>query len=203
MSFARSCRTGRIAASCRLLVLLLMLSACATRESRIEGVSAAHSASELQRWTAQGRIAVIGVNQSGSGSFMWIQHDADATVQLRGPVGVGSLQLSLQGEVLHVVSSDGTHYDADAALNELQARLGTPLPISQLRYWLRLLPAPGEYQWLSGPGKILQQAGWRIEYGELISQGTVQLPTRLNATQLTDAGELRIRVAIEHWQLQP
>jgi outer membrane lipoprotein LolB len=198
-----SWRNLKRVAVCSLLLAAVMLTACATRESRIEGASTVQSASELHDWSAQGRMAVVSSSQSGSGSFNWMQHNADSTVQLRGPVGVGSLQLSLQNEVPHIIASDGMHYDADAALSELQARLGAPIPISQLRYWLRALPAPGDYQWLSTPNKVLQQAGWRIEYGELLKQGNVQLPMRLNATQVdASGGELRIRVVIERWRLQ-
>jgi len=181
----------------------LMLGGCITREVRIEGPTAVQSAIELRQWSAQGRIAVVSNVQSGSGSFTWTQHDADSTVQLRGPVGVGSFMLSLQNEVPHITTSDGQQYDAQQALSELQARFGAAIPITQLRYWLRGVPAPGEYQWLSSATKVLQQDGWRIEYNESAQHGMLQLPTRLNATQVDSSGtELRIRVVIEHWQLQ-
>lgn len=181
----------------------LILSGCVTREVRIEGPAAVQSASELRQWSLQGRMAVASSVQSGSGSFTWTQRDADSTVQLRGPVGVGSLMLSLQNEVPHITTSDGQQYDAQEALSELQARLGAPIPIAQLRYWLRGLPAPGKYQWLSSTPKVLQQDGWRIEYNEMAQHGALQLPTRLSATQVDASGaELRIRVVIEHWQLQ-
>lgn len=182
---------------------LLLLSACATREARIAGAELVRSADEVLNWSARGRMAVSGGAQAGSGAFTWTQHNADSVVQLRGPVGVGSLQLSLQNEVPHIVTGDGQQYDAEQALNELQARLGAAIPLTQLRYWLRALPAPGAYQWLAGATKVLQQDGWRIEYQEFAQQGSLQLPTRLSAIQHdANGGELRIRVVIEHWQLQ-
>lgn len=188
---------------CMLGGATLLLSACATRETRIEGPANSQLASELRNWSAQGRIAVVSGVQSGSGGFTWTQRDADLTIQLRGPVGVGSLTVSLQNEVPHITTSEGQQYDANEALSELQARLGAPIPIAQLRYWLRALPAPGAYQWLTGPNKVLQQDGWRIEYNELAHRGPLQLPTRLNATQVdANGGALRIRVVIERWQLQ-
>lgn len=185
--------------ACVIGVVAVLLSSCATRETRIAAPADAPPAGELQDWTARGRLAVASSVQSGSGSFTWTQHAADASVQLRGPVGVGSLSLTMQNEVPYVVTGDGQQWAADAALGELQARLGAPLPIAQLRYWLRALPAPGAHRWLADT--VLQQDGWQIEYNEFAQHGALRLPVRLNATQRTPEGELRIRVVIELWRL--
>ena len=44
-------------------------------------------------------------------------------------------------------TSDGRKLESDAAWNELEARLGAPVPAGNLRFWMLGLAAPGEHQW--------------------------------------------------------
>jgi outer membrane biogenesis lipoprotein LolB len=62
------------------------------------------------------------------------------------------------------------------------------------------LAAPGAHEWLeSDTGPVLLQDGWRIEYGEFAENGSVRVPVRLKAT----AGETRVRLVIDRWNLEP
>src|SRR5687767_8646015 len=53
---------------------------------------------ELDRWQARGRLGVSGPENGGSGSFAWQQRGDRSDVQIRGPVGVGSVRLQLRGD---------------------------------------------------------------------------------------------------------
>ena len=178
------------------LTLALLNAACVTQPQHILGNSAAHSAAELRDWSASGKIGVSGVEQSGSGSFTWQQQTEQSKLSVRGPVGTGSMQITLDGARLSMQSSDGAQYDAEQVLAELETRLGVAVPVNQLRYWLLGLPGPGAHQWLDA-NSVLEQDGWHIVYGEWLQRGALRVPAKLTLTR----ERLRIVMVVQKWQL--
>jgi len=159
--------------------------------------TAARSPSDLHDWQAAGRIAVSGASNGGSGSFNWKQRGSLADVQLRGPVGIGSLHLKLSDDALTIDTGKGEHFDAAQAEDELAERLGAVVPARDLRYWLVGIPAPGENEWIdAGDSDTLIQHQWRIEYQFAANSG-VKLPTRLIAT----SGPAKVRIVVDKWKI--
>jgi outer membrane lipoprotein LolB len=179
-----------------LLILALLTAACVTQSQKITGNSAAHDATALRIWSASGKIGVSGIEQSGSGSFTWQQQADVSKLQVRGPVGTGSLHITLNGEHLSMQSSDGAQYDAEQVLAELETRLGVAVPVNQLRYWLLGVPGPGESHWLEAD-HVLEQDGWHIVYGEWLQRGELRVPAKLTLTR----EQLRIVMVVQGWQL--
>jgi outer membrane lipoprotein LolB len=162
------------------------------------------SIESLDHWQARGRIGISGTEGGGSGTFEWQQQADVAKVQIRGPVGIGSVQLQVQGDAanpqLQLKTGDGATLESDAAWSELEARLGANLPAGNLRYWLLGLAAPGEHEWSAAndAGETsLQQQGWRIDYQRYSNEFGAKLPSRLRAT----SGSARVRIVIDRWQL--
>jgi outer membrane lipoprotein LolB len=158
----------------------------------------------IERWQAQGRIGVSGPESGGSGSFQWVQRGDRADIQIRGPVGVGSVRMELRGDGprpdLRLETSDGRRLESDAAWRELEARLGAEVPAGQLRYWLLGVAAPGEHQWREGLGEgaaSLEQSGWRIDYQRYSTEPGVKVPVRLRAA----SGDARVRIVVDRWRL--
>jgi outer membrane lipoprotein LolB len=161
---------------------------------------------QLQHWEARGRIGVSGGGQGGSGSFDWLQARDRADVQIRGPIGIGSIRLQMSGSAenpeLRLETGNGQIYRADTAWRELELRLGTRVPAEKLRYWMLGIPAPGEHHWpearsgdgVSSDSAVLEQDGWRIEYRYLESL-SARLPQRIHAT----SGDARVRIVIDSW----
>jgi outer membrane lipoprotein LolB len=154
--------------------------------------------SELTDWQASGRIAVAGANTGGSGSFVWLQHGARAQVQMHGPIGIGSLKLTLTDETIRIETADGQIFEADEAQSELTARLGAYVPARNLRYWLVGIAAPGDHEWSSSAEiTTLTQENWRIDYQRYgVTSGT-RLPSKLVAVN----GPARVRIVIDRWGL--
>ena len=179
-----------------LLSIALLNAACVTQPQRVSGNSTAHSVAELSKWSANGKIGVSGTEQSGSGSFTWQQAAEVSKLQVRGPVGTGSLQITLNGTQLSMQASDGTQYNTEQVLTELETRLGVAVPVNQLRYWLLGVPGPGKYQW-SEASTVLEQDGWHIVYGEWLQRGELRVPAKLTLTR----EQLRIVMVVQGWQL--
>jgi outer membrane lipoprotein LolB len=186
-----------------LFVFVLLIAGCATAP-RPSGIPANIDLEHLDRWQARGRLGVSGPDNGGSGSFDWQQRGDRTQVQIRGPVGVGSVRLELQGDAsspqLKLETADGRKLEAAAAWNELEARLGAPVPAGNLRYWILGLAAPGEHQWHEPGGNgvvTLEQGGWRIDYQRYSTEPGARVPVKLSASN----GEARVRIVVDRWQL--
>jgi outer membrane lipoprotein LolB len=185
------------------LVLLLLLSACVSTPREPKGPLPA-SLEQLDRWTAHGRLAVSGPTGGGSGSFDWQQKSTNAQVQIRGPVGIGSVHLQVDGDADHpqlkLDTADGRTLESDEAWHELEARLGAPVPAGNLRFWMLGLAAPGEHQWKEEDAQgvtRLEQGGWQIDYQNYSTEPGLKVPMRIRAS----SGEARVRIVIDRWQL--
>jgi outer membrane lipoprotein LolB len=184
------------------LLTLALLGGCAVTPPAPVPIPA--NLHDLDRWQASGRLGVSGPESGGSGSFSWEQRGDHADVQIRGPVGVGSVRLQVHGDAarpqLRVETSDGRKLQSEAAWNELEARLGAPVPAGNLRYWMLGLAAPGEHHW-SEPapdGSVtLEQGGWRIDYQRYSTDAGARVPVRFRASN----GDARVRVVVDRWQL--
>ena len=125
-------------------------------------------------------------------------------MQIRGPVGVGSVRLELHGDpsspALTLETADGRKLESTAAWDELEARLGAPVPAGNLRYWMLGLAAPGEHQWHEpGPDGVvtLEQGGWRIDYQRYSTEPGARVPVKISASN----GAARVRIVVDRWQL--
>jgi len=179
----------------RLAVLsAVVVSGCVTAPAPI----ATRDAGSLQNWQVAGRMAVAGASGGGSGSFTWQQKGSASVVQLRGPLGVGSLQLTLDDQVLRIETGEQT-FEAEAAAAELAVRLGASVPTHALRYWLLGLPAPGEHVAMSaGDTATLEQDRWRIDFQHFAVTDGVRLPMKWVAAN----GPAKVRVVIDKWQVR-
>jgi outer membrane lipoprotein LolB len=194
--FSDASRVTRHASRCISFVVALTLSACATVPKTSAPV---RSAADLDTWQANGRIAVSGAGGGGSGSFTWEQRGGDSSLQIRGPVGIGSVRLTLSGDLLSADLGGGQRYTAQDAEAELADRLGARLPIQDLRYWLKGIAAPGDHQWAEDVDPtVLLQHDWRIQYQDFTAVSGVRLPLKLVAT----SGPAKVRVVVDRWKVK-
>ena len=184
-------------------VLGSLLTGCAGLVSRPQTPLPA-KLEQLDRWQARGRIGISGAEGGGSGSFDWQQRGDRADVQIRGPVGVGSVRLQVRGNAadpqLELQTSDGRTLQSQAAWDELQVRLGAAVPAGSLRFWMLGIAAPGEHQWHepARDGMVtLEQSGWRIDYQQYSDDPGAHVPVRIRAS----SGATRVRIVVDRWQL--
>jgi outer membrane lipoprotein LolB len=153
------------------------------------------------QWTAKGRIALAAKGEGGSGSFSWQQRDARTELSVRGPLGAGGLNVVAEGDALQLTDASGRALDGAAARQALEAHLGAPIPLDDLRYWLIGVPAPGRGPGLvqaatgSTPGFV--QGAWVVSYDAYTDAAGWRLPARMTATT---AG-VKVRVVVDEWQV--
>jgi outer membrane lipoprotein LolB len=180
-----------------LVVLFLFFAGCASAPRQ---PAAPVDLAQLDSWQARGRLGVSGPENGGSGSFDWEQRGDRTEVQIRGPVGVGSVRLQLRGSDLKLETADGRKLESDDAWSELEARLGAQVPATSLRYWILGLAAPGEHRWHepAADGVVtLEQGGWRIDYQRYSTEPGARVPVKMSASN----GTARVRIVVDRWRL--
>jgi outer membrane lipoprotein LolB len=185
---------------------LIVLSACATRTPR-EGAPLSASewstrAQALQHakiWTLEGRAAVAAGAQGWQASLGWHQSDASSELQLAGPLGIGAQVVK---RTPNGISINGAAPSA-SALSQLQERLGFSLPIDDLRFWLLGVPNPSSAFELQRNDQDralhLTQSDWNIDYDRYMASGGDLLPAHIVLTR----DDVRVRIVVDHWVLQP
>jgi outer membrane lipoprotein LolB len=189
----------------------ILLAACVATPRRGEAIldpAAQHAVIEaLDKYQLEGRVAVAAGTEGFNASINWNQSGPASSVRLAGPLGAGSLQMQFGEGRLRIESSRGQKLADSAAQELMQEQLGFAPPLDALRYWLLGLAAPpgGSQETRDANGQLLSltQQGWLVEYQEYQPQraaaGMVSLPKRLRATR----EDLRLRVVIDSWRLDP
>ena len=149
-------------------------------------------------WTLQGRMAISGPEDSGSGSLAWRQQGEVFSFALSAPVSGKTWTLS--GDSAQAELS-GLHEQAVIGTNasELLAReLGWTVPVVQLGYWVRGIRAPGRAEVVfreDGLPAEIHQDGWVIEFRDYEESGDPILPRKIFANN----GDYRVRMVVRRW----
>lgn len=196
-----------IARQLTLWLLLVFLAGC-TGLAEHEPTSAgwkAHSAqiAELQRWTANGKLALRTAEASDSATMVWQQRDQDTHLQLSGPLGMSATTIDSDGRQLDIRQGDD-HQTLDISTPDaILLNTGWDLPLHALTYWLKGLPAPDldiqqiELNTQTELLQSLQQDGWDIRFEKYAQFQSYILPMRLQI----ERGATRVKVVISQWHL--
>jgi len=155
----------------------------------------------LNQWNAQGSIGAHSVEKGWNASFNWQQQPNDYTIQIFGPLGINRIQLAGNSQQVTLQTASQT-YNATSPELLIQQQLGWKLPVSNLYYWLRGLPAPNSRFTRSFDMNHhivhLQQDGWDLKYLRYLSIKGIDLPDRI----LLSNSRWQIRIVVTDWQLQ-
>jgi len=155
----------------------------------------------LQNWQANGNIAIHTSKGSGANaSFNWQQIQRNYQLRLFGPFGIQSILLSGNPQQVTLFARNQV-VSADNAESLLAQQTGLHLPVSQLYYWLRGLPAP-QLRYticLDAYNRLLKlrQSGWRIEYLHYTNVGKLDIPDQIVLTH----PQWKIRILVTHWDI--
>lgn len=203
---------ARLAAT---LLLVTLLQACTTirLEPLPEGMTDQPPAGwsdrtrELTRfdqWELSGKLAVRQPSDSGTALINhWIQDGEAYDLALSSSfLGMGSTSLKGVPGFIELTLSNGDTYRSNNPEELVEAATGWQLPIENLVWWIRGLPAPGgDFRLLFDEQDqltILRQSGWEIRYDRWqdFLNGYPELPARITAMK----GEKRVRMVIGQWR---
>ncbi len=199
-----SARNGALIRAASFTLLAALLASCAAPRLRPD---AARMAGLEQRerillahrdWSLQGRMAISGPGDSGSGSLDWIQHGETYRFALSAPVSGKTWTLSGNNQHAELTGLRAQAVVGTSAVEILGRELGWKVPIAELAYWVRGIRAPGKAEVVfatDGLPAELRQAGWTIEFREYGSTDNPVLPRRIFASN----GEFKVRLVIQRW----
>ena len=157
-------------------------------------------ASALDVWAIQGRMALYDANEAWNADVRWRQRRAEYDIHVSGPFGQGRMRL--RGDAAGVTLETAAQTYRDRDLDTLtQRHLGRDLPVHNLTWWVRGLPAPGPRYVLSldAQGRLLrlEQDGWDIDFKRYVEIEGVTLPDKI----FLKNGAWSLRLSIQDWRL--
>ncbi|MDP3558802.1 MAG: lipoprotein insertase outer membrane protein LolB [Legionellaceae bacterium] len=139
------------------------------------------------------------VQQSWTAQVFWRQQSTKVyNIRLMGPLGQGAIVI--EGRPQGVVYREGnTVLKSDNANTLLRKKTGVGLPVDDLYYWIRGIPAPGpikEQQWDSAHHLTkLVQGAYTIEYQQYGQWNGHVLPMRLTL----HGSNMMAKMVIKKW----
>lgn len=155
----------------------------------------------LSSWELSGAIAAKSRKRGWTATLNWLQQGPNQyQIRLFGPLGGGTVIIEKRGSV--VTFRDGpkrkSSNNADVLL---QRETGVRLPVKNLYYWVRGLPAPGSIQSKRQDANhyltSFKQGGYNINYTAYTSVNGLILPSKI---RLQGHGVL-IKLVIKRWQV--
>lgn len=145
------------------------------------------TANQVSSWTIIGAIAAKNKTEAWTASINWKQNGPNNyQIRLFGPLGGGSMLIEKKNGVVTYQDAQKRKKssNADALMHQ---ETGIRIPIQNLYYWIRGLPAPGTVQ-SSQYAKFdttkhlsyLKQDGYIIKYLNYTNNGDLSLPTKIN-----------------------
>lgn len=195
-----------------LTLILALLSGCALFQSptappppagtQVEWISHMRNLVRLQEWQIQGKIGVRTADDAGSAYIDWSQSHDSFYITLSGPLGQGTTIISGNPGGARLEQSDGT-WIAESPDQLVQEHTGWEIPISNLLYWVKGMPAPSSKANTRhnalGTLASLEQDGWNLSFDQYSPQLGNLLPCRIRIQK----GELRVTLVIKRWQPLP
>lgn len=189
-------------------LLISTLAACATMPAsqkaynqKMPWKARSNQLTKIKKWTVKGAVAIKLPNQAESAYLNWQQHNKNYTLHLFGPLGMGAVNITGKPGNFILKNAEGQTFKAKSPESLIQQEMGWTLPVSNLYYWVRGLPAPGvkankQFDTYNHLIK-LNQAGWQINYLQYTGINGVDLPSKLTLKNPT----LLLKIVINRWQI--
>ena len=151
-------------------------------------------------WQVEARIALTDGRESWQAALLWRQGGDRFELQMRGPFGQGGGVMKGDGRSVRLRLRDGRQAVGDDAGTLLARLLGWTIPVAELRYWIRGVPATTPYEQLrwnrEGEIESFRQAGWSLHFSQYRLFENQRLPRKITA----QGQRWRIKVVVDRWR---
>lgn len=164
--------------------------------------------SGIDNWEFSGKIGVKVPERIDSAVInRWKQDEAQFIIDLSSAIfGLGATRIEGNPNYIVMTESGEAPIISYQPTELIQQHIGWPLPIAQLRYWVKGIPAPIQTTEdqikaikFNGNGELsqLNQNGWQINYSKYTLFNNINLPRKIILRQQ----QAKITVIINDWQL--
>lgn len=174
---------------------LLWLAACATPQ-HIGGVAGGGVFERVGRFAVNAESPGQ-AQEAAQGGFAWQDAGSILRVDLATPMGATLARVVVEPGQARLTPAEGDAIQAATADDLLERVLGTPVPVAQLRHWLRGQLGPGAAEDIQrdeqGRPLRFRQHGWSVSLSRYDAQGP-----QLLRLERQDAGrQLNVRLAVD------
>ncbi len=167
----------------------------------------------IDHWQAQGKLGIRMPDHSGSAYFNWQQQAEQFAILLNGPLGQGATWIRGDDRRVSMEQSGQPAIEAETPEALMLDTLGWWLPVSELYYWVKGIPAPNspildEQHNDDGTLKLLSQNGWQLSYTRYQQLEGWHLPAKVVAQYRPgttaghdDSENIQLTFIIKDWQL--
>jgi outer membrane lipoprotein LolB len=193
-----------------LIVSLLALSSCAVLQPhptapennlhKLPWPERIQQLNKIQQWSLRAALNIKYDHSSDIAYCNWEQDHDNYSISLSTPLNLVHFYIEGDKNKVTLTKSLREKYTASSPEKLLKQQLGWTLPITNLTYWIKGLPAPelsyhserDSYNHLSQ----LKQQGWIINYSDYAASNNIDLPTRI----IMQNKKIEIKVVIKNWQ---
>lgn len=197
------------------LLFILLIQGCAsTPEIPLTETAPLHwqetiaQVSAIDHWEFSGKIGVKVPERIDSAVInRWKQDDTQFIIDLSSAIfGLGATRIEGTPSFMTITESGEKPIASYQPAKLVQQHIGWPLPISQLRHWVKGIPAPisstvDQIKELkfnnNGELSQLHQNGWQVNYSKYTLFNHVNLPRKVVLRQQ----DAKITLIINKWQL--
>jgi outer membrane lipoprotein LolB len=155
----------------------------------------------IDSWGFSGKISLDDGDQGGSGKLHWDVLADRSELDFHAAMGRGAWHLQVDPERAVLKEATGEQHVAANVNDLIHQRIGWPLPVDALQWWVRGLAAPGlvDAEQFDSQGLLLhlEQFGWSIDINRYKEFAGLQLPIRVDARR----DNYRVKLAIGRWQM--
>ena len=155
----------------------------------------------IQSFELNGAMAARNPKKSWTASVNWLQTGpTNYQIRLFGPLGSGTVLIKRSGGVVSLQDGPKRVTSKDAEQLLLQ-ETGVRLPVPNLFYWVRALPAPGgspkierdRYNHIS----VLRQDGYTVQYLKYTSTPKGDLPSSIRL----EGRNIKVKLIVKRWKV--
>jgi outer membrane lipoprotein LolB len=188
-----------------LAVAVLLVSACTTTPRQLDvDQTLQGQLRRVETWHTQGKLGIRVDGEAHSANFDWHNRSDGFALRLSGPFGQGTTWLRRDGDTVTLESPDTPLQAASTAEQLMMDQLGWQVPVSNLRHWVKGIPAPHQpvtqlVRNEDGTLAELHQQGWHISYSRYDTHNGWALPGKLVAVR----GPIKLTMVMKSWELPP
>ncbi len=157
---------------------------------------------KVDTWQVNGRLLVRIPGDAETVNVKWQNQQADYNIRLSGPLGMGATMIYGKPGEVRMEQGGEEPVVARSAEDLLYTQLGREIPISDLGFWVRGLPAPfpkAQQMNIAQEGMLehLEQAGWDIHYEKYMAVDSWNMPKKITAVR----DDLKLTLVVSKWTL--
>lgn len=189
-------------------LLFALLSGCATYYPKtatsgnhmLTWKNREYQLNEFNTWKASGSFGVTVDGKTNIASFDWQQNNKKYLINIFTALHVGSAKIIGNDTSVTLWKSEKTAITAKNPEDLLYHEFGWTLPIANLIYWVKGVPAPGFFAAKMHFDAFLhlisfEQQNWQIQYRDFVSVDDIDVPTKI----YLENPKLKIKIVIKHW----